>query len=95
MKITDELIDYIAKLSRLHISPDERERLAHELSALITYVETLSELDTSDMDAMSHVHPVKNVFREDMVRPSHDRETLLREAPHRDGEAFIVPKTVE
>jgi len=95
MKITDELIDYIAELSRLRISADEREQITEELGALVNYVETLNELNTEGTEPMSHVLPIENVFREDAVRPSFDREALLKEAPNHDAEAFIVPKTVE
>lgn len=95
MKITDEMVDYIAELSRLEIGPDEKDQVADELGTIIGYVEKLNDLDTSDIEAMSHVLEIKNVFRKDEVKPSTQRELLLKEAPQRDSESFIVPKTVE
>ena len=55
----------------------------------------LNALDTSEVEPMSHVFPVKNVLRPDVVEPSADRAELLRNAPVPDQEAFLVPKTVE
>ena len=95
MKITDELVDYIAELSRLEIEPEERHPIAQELDIIIEYMDRMGELDTSDIEAMSHVLQIKNVFRKDEVKPSTDRELLLNQAPERDDESFVVPKTVE
>lgn len=58
-------------------------------------MDTLNTLDTSGVEPLSHVFPVKNVLREDEVRPSMDRGELLKNAPAADDEAFLVPKTVE
>lgn len=95
MKITGEMVDYIAELSRLEVSPEDKAKVADELGTIIGYVEKMNDLDTSGIEAMSHVSELKNVFREDVVKPSIDRELLLKEAPLRDNESFVVPKTVE
>ena len=95
MVITDEMVDYVAELSRLAIAPEEKETLREELGSIVAYMDVLAELDTTGVPAMSHVFPVKNVFREDAVQPSYDRAALLANAPKTDGEGFLVPKTVE
>lgn len=95
MKITDEMVDYIAELSRLEVQPGEKAQVANDLSAIIGYMDKLNDLDTGEIEAMSHVSAIKNVFRKDEVKPSIDRELLLKEAPQRDDESFVVPKTVE
>ena len=95
MKITDEMVDYVAQLSRLRVLPEERAALAENLGEIITYMDTLNDLDTGGIEPMSHVFAVKNVFRRDEVEPSFDREALLENAPERDEESFLVPKTVE
>ena len=69
--------------------------MAGELERILEYVEVLNTLDTAAVEPMSHVFPVKNVFRADVVEPSADRRDLLRNAPIPDEEAFLVPKTVE
>ena len=69
--------------------------MAGELERILEYVEVLNTLDTAAVEPMSHVFPVKNVFRADVVEPSADRRDLLRNAPIPDEEAFLVPKTGE
>ena len=95
MKITTEMVDYISELSRLKLPQEEKERMTVELERIIAYMDTLNALDTSGVEPMSHVFPVKNVLREDEEAPSFDRSELLKNAPASDGEAFLVPKTVE
>ena len=58
-------------------------------------MDVLDGLDTSGAEPMSHIVPLKNVLREDEVKPSTPREALLRNAPVPDEEAFLVPKAVE
>lgn len=95
MKITAELIDYIAGLSRLEVPEGERQAMTAELERIVAYMDVLERLDTKGVEPMSHVFPVKNVLREDEVIPSQDRAELLAGSPAPDGEAFLVPKTVE
>ena len=59
------------------------------------YIDKLNELDTSGVEPMSHVFPVHNVFREDVVVNGDIRETILANAPQEKDGSFVVPKTVE
>lgn len=95
MKITTELVNYISELSRLSLDAAEKELMAAQLEQIVGYMDVLSRLDTTDVEPVSHVFPIKNVFREDEVTPSQDRAELLAGAPAPDGEAFLVPKAVE
>jgi len=95
MTITAELVDYISTLSRLKLPQEEKEVMTVQLERMIDYMDTLSQLDTSGIEPMSHVLPLENVLREDTVQPSFPRSDLLKNAPVPDGEAFLVPKTVE
>ena len=97
MKITTEMVDYISTLSRLKLPEEEKEKekMTGELEQILAYMDTLNALDTSGVEPMSHVFPVKNVLREDQVVPSFDRAELLKNAPATDGEAFLVPRAVE
>ncbi|MCC8181441.1 MAG: Asp-tRNA(Asn)/Glu-tRNA(Gln) amidotransferase subunit GatC [Clostridiales bacterium] len=95
MKITEEMVDYVSALSRLKLPPEEKTRMTGELEQIIGYMDILNQLDTTDIEPMSHTFPVKNVLREDVVEPSFPREALLSNAPAPDGESYLVPKTVE
>lgn len=95
MKITEELVDYISVLSRLRLDSNERSAMTAELEQIVSYMDILEQVDTRDVEPMSHVLPVANVTRSDVVEPSYDREELLKSAPQRDQETFLVPKAVE
>lgn len=95
MKITEEMVDYVSILSRLKLPQEEKERMTGELEQILVYMDVLDGLDTSGVEPMSHVFPLKNVLRPDEVVPSGDRAELLANAPVPDEEAFLVPKTVE
>ena len=95
MKITTELVDYISELSRLSLPEEEKAAMTAQLERIVGYMDVLNRLDTAGVEPMSHVFPLKNVFREDEVVPSRDRAELLANAPAPDPEAFLVPKAVE
>ncbi len=95
MKITQELVDYVSTLSRLRLPEEEKAKMAAELEQIVTYMDTLSTLDTEGVEPMSHIFPIRNVLRPDRVVPSAPREELLAGAPDRDEETFRVPKAVE
>jgi aspartyl-tRNA(Asn)/glutamyl-tRNA(Gln) amidotransferase subunit C len=95
MEITTELIDYLSTLARLRLDGEEQEKMKLELQQIIGYMDVLNGLDTTGVEPMSHIFPLKNVFREDVVEPSTDRAALLANSPCPDEEAFLVPKAVE
>jgi len=95
MKVTKETISHVAELARLNLSPQEEERLASELGSIISYVDKLNELDTSNVKPMEHVIPIYNVLREDKVEKSYEREKILANAPSSEDGCFKVPKVVE
>lgn len=95
MKITPELVEYVSALSKLRLDESEKVKLTGELEQIVTYMEILNQVDTVGVEPMSHVLPVRNVTRPDAVEQSFDREELLKNAPKRDKETFLAPKTVE
>ena len=97
MDVTPELVEHIADLSRLELGPEEVRGIAAELERVLGYMDVLNRLDTEGVEPMSHVFPVKNVLREDVVVPFpfQDWVGLLAGAPETDGETFLAPKTVD
>jgi len=95
MKITEEMVDYVSVLARLELPEEEKGPMAAELERIVSYMDVLGTLDTQGVEPMSHVFPVKNVLRPDVVEPSAEREGLLAAAPGGDGETFLAPKAVE
>ena len=94
MKITPEEVSHVAKLARLHLSPEEVEAIAKQLDDILTYVAKLNELDTENISPTTHAISIVNAFREDEVKPSLEREKTLKNGPQQDGEAFVVPRVI-
>ena len=92
-KITDETIEYVSILAKLELSDEEREQAKTDMSRMLEYIDKLGELDTEGVEPMSHVFPVENVFREDVITNSDTREQLLSNAPEQKDGMFMVPKT--
>lgn len=95
IQITPEQVEYVAHLARLALEPDEKAQLARELGHILAYIAKLNQLDTARVEPTSHVLPIRNVFREDQVKSSLPRETLLENAPDQAGEYFRVPRIIE
>ncbi len=95
MTVTPEIVDYISELSRLSLEPEEKASMTAQLEQIVGYMDVLTQLDTAAVEPLSHVFPLKNVLREDVVVPSRERAELLANAPVPDQEAFLVPRTVD
>ncbi|MGI6094483.1 MAG: Asp-tRNA(Asn)/Glu-tRNA(Gln) amidotransferase subunit GatC [Lachnospiraceae bacterium] len=93
--ISDETIEYVGILAKLELSQEEKEAAKKDMGRMLDYIDKLNELDTSSVEPMSHVFPVHNVFREDVVVNGDDRENILANAPEEKDGSFKVPKTVE
>ena len=92
--ISDETIEYVGILAKLELSEDEKENAKKDMEEMLDYIDKLGELDTSSVEPLSHVFPVHNVFREDEVNERDGRENTLAKAPERNGDSFVVPKTI-
>ena len=88
-------VEHVARLARLALSDDEKERMRQQLDRILGYIAKLNELDTEGVEPTSHAIRVVNVMREDEVRPSCPPEAMLANAPQRAGEFFRVPRIIE
>lgn len=95
MKITKEQVEHVAHLARLSLSDAEKEQMTVDMEAIIEFADQINSLDISDVKPTEYIIPVNNVFREDVARPSTDREKLLSNAPNQANGCFSVPKVVE
>lgn len=93
--ITDETIDYVGILAKLELSEEEKEQAKKDMANMLDYIDMLNELDTEGVEPMSHVFPVHNVFREDVVVNGDTRDQILKNAPEQKDGSFMVPKTVD
>ena len=93
--ISDETIEYVGILAKLELSEEEKEQAKKDMGSMLDYIDKLGELDTTGIEPMSHVFPVKNVFREDVVTNGDMREDILKNAPGEKDGMFVVPRTFE
>ena len=93
--ISDETIEYVGILAKLELSDEEKEQAKSDMGRMLDYIDKLGELDTTDVEPMSHVFSVENVFREDVVTNGDERERLLSNAPQEEDGMFVVPRTFE
>lgn len=94
-EINDETIEYVGILAKLELSDEEKEQAKKDMNSMLDYIDKLNELDTDNVEPMSHVFSTHNVFREDQVENGDEREMILANAPEQKDSMFKVPKTVD
>ena len=95
MEITLDLIEYLEKLGRIKLSPEEEDRTLKELRSILGYIDKLGELDTAGVEPLSHAFGRTNVVREDVVTNDDMQDLILSNAAETKDGAILVPKTVE
>ena len=95
MAITRDTVLHVAKLARISLADDEVERMKHDLSRILEYVEELAALPTTDVPETAHVAVDAAPLRPDATRPGVARELALREAPRSADGGFAVPAFVD
>jgi aspartyl-tRNA(Asn)/glutamyl-tRNA(Gln) amidotransferase subunit C len=95
MALDKEAVAHIAALARIRLGEAELEPLAAELSHILTWVEQLGEIDTTDVAPMTSVAAMRLPMRDDMVTDGNCRNAILDNAPRSEKGFFIVPKVVE
>ena len=93
--ISKKDVEYVASLARIHLKEDEANHLAKDLEQILGYINKLNALDVSTAEPTSHVLPLKNVHREDTVRPSLTQQEALKISVQQQDGFFKVPKIIE
>jgi aspartyl-tRNA(Asn)/glutamyl-tRNA(Gln) amidotransferase subunit C len=94
-RITRDEVERVASLARLSLDDDTAERMTLELDQILEYVETLSQVDTTDVEPTAHAIPLPTPLREDRALPPLDPELVIANAPEASGTAFVVPKVID
>ncbi|MGD9022590.1 MAG: Asp-tRNA(Asn)/Glu-tRNA(Gln) amidotransferase subunit GatC [Deltaproteobacteria bacterium] len=94
MKISREEVAHVAKLARLNLDEDAVELYTKQLGDILTYMDTLNRVDTTDVPSTSHAIFINNAFREDEVKDSIPNEKALANAPQSEDGSFVVPKVI-
>lgn len=91
-RLPADVVRHVAHLARLDISEEEVDLFGEQLSAFLQHARDIQTLNIDDVPPSTHAIPVKNVFRDDEVRPSLDREEVLAQAPAAEDGRFRVPR---
>jgi aspartyl-tRNA(Asn)/glutamyl-tRNA(Gln) amidotransferase subunit C len=94
MAVTKKDVEKIAELARLKFSEEELQNFTPQMNEILSYMDKLNELDTENVEPLSHPVEQTNVFREDEMRPSIPTEAALKNAPAKDERHFKVPKVI-
>jgi aspartyl-tRNA(Asn)/glutamyl-tRNA(Gln) amidotransferase subunit C len=95
MSVDADTVRRIAHLARIAVADDEVEHLRGELNAMLAFVEQLSEVNVDGVEPMTSVTPMEMKKRRDVVTDGGDVEAILKNAPAREGNFFVVPRVVE
>jgi aspartyl-tRNA(Asn)/glutamyl-tRNA(Gln) amidotransferase subunit C len=94
MQIDPSDVDKIAKLARLHLTEDQAQAAASQLSQIVDMMSQLASVDTTGVEPLVHAVELTNVLALDRVAKSLPRESALANAPQRDEECFRVPNVL-
>lgn len=95
MSVDADTVRNIARLARIAVNEDEIEHLKGEVNAILAFVEQLAEVDVTGVEPMTSVTPMTMKKRSDVITDGGDPEAILKNAPAREGDYFVVPKVVE
>jgi aspartyl-tRNA(Asn)/glutamyl-tRNA(Gln) amidotransferase subunit C len=94
MKIDHETLHKIAHLARLEIKPEEEPEMLKKLEGVLNWMEQLNEIDTENVEPLTHMTQEINVLRDDVAIATISREQGLANAPKHDGKYFRVSKVM-
>ncbi|MCI0341185.1 MAG: Asp-tRNA(Asn)/Glu-tRNA(Gln) amidotransferase subunit GatC [Planctomycetales bacterium] len=95
MRVTADLVAHVAALARLRLGPEEAEAYRRHLEALLEYVRVVETVDVTGVEPSPYPFEIALPLREDVPVPPLPREEILRNAPARTDEFFLVPKVIE
>jgi aspartyl-tRNA(Asn)/glutamyl-tRNA(Gln) amidotransferase subunit C len=90
-------LETTAFLARIYLKEDEKEKYLKDLNAMMEYIEILQKPDVSLLKPTTHVTKLRNVWREDIVKPCRKEiiEDMLEAAPEREGNFYKIKKVIE
>lgn len=95
MKITEEIVDHIAHLSRLQFVGKEKEAIMQDMQHIISFMDKLSEIPTDNVEPLIFMSDEVNRLREDVPEVTVTKEEALKNAPKKDSDYFRIPKVLD
>lgn len=95
MQITDEIIDQIAELAKLKFEGEEKEAIKGDLTNIVSFMDKLSEVDTTGVEPLISMVEEENDMREDVIANEVSKESALKNAPSKNSDYFKIPKVLD
>lgn len=94
MKISDEIVDHIAHLSRLEFEGDKKVQIKADMERILDFMDKLKEVDTENVEPLIFMSDEVNVLREDVAVETITQNEALKNAPKKDSDYFRIPKVL-
>lgn len=94
MALSESEVRHVALLARLALSDEQVEVLRGELNSILGHIDTIQQLDLTDVEPTAHAVPMVNAVRDDVPKPCLPREMALLNAPESEAGAFVIPQIV-
>jgi aspartyl-tRNA(Asn)/glutamyl-tRNA(Gln) amidotransferase subunit C len=95
MSINKDTIKRISKLARISVTNDETDRLEKDLNSILKFVEQLKELNTDKVEPISSVSDQELTMNKDEVKKINEKYDILKNAPEKNSNYYVVPKVIE
>ena len=96
MKINEEKVRKLAILSQLNVDDDEIKKIFSDFKQILSFVDKLEEVDTSNIEPLTHIHPLSNINRDDTVTHNNNiKQKCLNNSAHHNSDYFKVPKVIK
>jgi aspartyl-tRNA(Asn)/glutamyl-tRNA(Gln) amidotransferase subunit C len=95
MSINKDTIKKISKLARISVTNDETDRLEKDLNSILKFVEQLKELNTDKVEPISSVSDQNLTMNKDEVKKINEKDDILKNAPEKNSNYYVVPKVIE
>ena len=95
MSVDKNVVKKISRLARIHVSEERAELLSSDLGNILNWIEQLEEVNTDGVEPLSSVNEHPLAWRDDTVTDGEIMDKVLKNAPEKAGEFFVVPKVIE
>jgi aspartyl-tRNA(Asn)/glutamyl-tRNA(Gln) amidotransferase subunit C len=95
MSINKDTIKKISKLARISVTNEETDRLEKDLNSILKFVEQLKELNTDKIAPIASVSDQSLTMNQDEIKKINEKEEILKNAPEKNSNYYIVPKVIE
>ena len=95
MSINKDTIKKISKLARISVTNEETDRLEKDLNSIIKFVEQLKELNTDEIAPIASVSDQALTMNKDEIKKINEKKEILKNAPEKNSNYYIVPKVIE